>query len=366
MRDIIAFLLAIAFAAVLLGGCARVSIESDPAEAAVMYSLTGAAPWQPWPPDADEAEQTPAGLWTRPDPYYYVRVEREGYYPVRPVFVDVGLLRRQAIHFDLEPTPELFAQMQREKGLVLFEGEWVDPNVAGLVEYEGQWMRPEERTRRENLARGLVLYEPENRWVTPAEHEALVAKANLAKGLVPLKGRWWTPAEAQEQEALDREAQRLAATSGTFEIRADRIGPVFTSGSQLQVADLTGRPLEVILSGPVSRRARVEPYNSTTIETEPGTYTLVIREGEAGDDAAAGVGRVRLTPQSRYSATFRGEPSGEPYPIEIPPLDTLPPPVDLRVLKGEAPRAGPVTVRPASDVLGAFDTGGRRPPAMPR
>lgn len=335
----------------LLGGCAYVRITSNPPDAQIFYSKTGMEPWKPWPPEASRPSKTPARKLVISDPYYFVRVQKEGYHPVCPEFLDVGWLRRQHVHFDLEPTPELFAQMQRERGLVLYDGRWVRPEEEGLVEYKGRWMRPEEKFKLEQIDKGLVFYKAEQRWVTPEEMRRLEAKLMRKLGFVLFKNRWVRPQEAELEKLIDRQAQRLAATTGTFQLRIERIGPVFTSATQLRVADLTGNQLEVLLSGPQSQRVRVHPYNSVTIQSLPGTYTLVVQPvGRPG--GRIGVARVRLAPRTRYSASYRGGPKRR-LPIIRPSVPAAPP--------GPAPGSDrtPVTDRPAT--TGLPDTIGERP-----
>jgi len=314
-----------------LGGCAMVTITSEPSGAEITCSRTGQAPWKPWPPGAAKPALTPARRPIRSDPYYFVRVQKEGYHPVQPVFLDAGPMRRQRAQFQLEPTPELFARRQQERGLVLFEGRWVEPKKQGLVEYQGKWMRPAEKQRLEMQARGMVFYEPQARWMTPKQIEALEAKQKQDQGLVFYKGQWMKPFQADLQKLVDERAEKTAASSATFELRIERIGPVFTAGAELRITDLAGHPLEVLLSGPESHLAYVLPYNSMTTQTLPGNYLLVVRQADSRTGVAA-VARVRLEAKSRYSATYRG------VPVVRPKSFVLPRPGEIRI---EPPPAGP-------------------------
>ena len=301
-----------------ISGCATVSVTSDPPGAEVVCSPTGMPPWQAWPPQTLKSVTTPARRWIRPDPYYFVRVHKDGYYPPPPAFVDVGVWRRQQLHFQLEPTPEFFARRQRERGLVLFEGQWVKPEERDLVEYQGKWIRSAEKFKLEQEAKGLVFHDPLGRWMTPKEKEKIETEEKLSKGLVPFKNQWMTPQEADLQKLIDRQAERIIASTTTYELRIERIGPVFTSGSELRVTDLSGHPLEVLLSGPQSRRTQVIPYNTVTIQTLPGTYTLVVQQADSRPTGLVGVGRVRLALKNRYSTTYRGGPQTTRIPLILP------------------------------------------------
>jgi len=312
----------------VLAGCAMVSVESTPPGAEVVCSPTGMPPWKPWPGgiperkrlihrvfhilhikynDTQKPTKTPAKRIVRAERYYFLRVHKDGYFPVKPAFVDVGPFRRQRFVFHLQPTPETFARLQRERGFVFYKGRWVKPQAEGLVEYKGKWMRPEEKFRLEQQAKGLVFYEAEGRWVTPAEKERLEAERMRAKGFVRFKGRWVSPQEAELERLIDRQAERFAASSKTLTLRVERIGPVFSPNPQLRVADLSGHPLELLLSGPQSHRVRVEPYKSVAVQTLPGTYTLVLVEADRKGVPPA-VGVLYLLPKNRYSANYRGIP----------------------------------------------------------
>ncbi|MCX8037014.1 MAG: hypothetical protein N3D11_08200 [Candidatus Sumerlaeia bacterium] len=291
--------------ALACSSCAVVSVTSDPAGAEIVYSRTGTGPWQPWPPESGQPAQTPATRSVRADPFYFIRVQKEGYHPVTPVFVDAGPMKRQHVHFQLEPTRQMFEAMQRERGLVLFQGEWVDPKEKGLVEYQGRWMLPAEKTALEQKAKGLVFYEPEGRWMLPAEIEAIEARRMTAQGLIRFKDQWMTPLEADMQKLIDRQVAKAVESSPTAELRIERIGPVFTANAELRLTDLAGKPLEVLLSGPQSRILRVPAYNSLSTQTLPGQYVVAVREAEPPGRFLA-IGKVRLEAKNRYSTTYRG------------------------------------------------------------
>ena len=306
-----------------ISGCAAVRITSDPPGADVVCSPTGTPPWLPWPPQESRPLTTPVRKWIRPDPYYFVRANKDGYFPAPPQFMDVGPWRRQHLHFRLEPTLELFARQQRERGLVLYSGQWLNPKEHDLVEYQGKWMPTAEKFKREQQAKGLVFHDGLSRWMTPKEKEAIEAEEKRAKGLVEFKGQWLTPLEADLQQLIDRQTERIAASTVTYELRVELIGPVFTSGSELRVTDLSGHLLEVLASGPQSRRSQVPPYNTATIQCLPGTYTLVVMQADAHRTGQVGIGRIRLAAKSRYSATYRGGPQTTRIPLVLPATSEL-------------------------------------------
>ncbi len=294
-----------------------VSITSDPAGADIVWPRTGTGPWQPWPPESAQPAQTPATRSVRADPFYFVRVQKEGYHPVTPVFVDAGPMKRQRVHFQLEPTRQMFESLQRERGLVLFEGQWVDPREKGLVEDQGRWMLPAEKTALEQKAKGLVFYEPEGRWMLPAEIEAIETRRMTARGLIRFKDQWMTPLEADMQKLIDRQAAQALESSPVAELRIERIGPIFTANAELRLTDLAGQPLDVLLSGPQSRIVRVPAYNSISTQTLPGMYVVAVREANPPNRFLA-VGKIRLEAKNRYSTTYRGAPSARksgPFPL---------------------------------------------------
>lgn len=315
-----------------LAGCASVKITSDPSGAEIYYSETGIEPWKPWPPGSDQPQSTPDTKVTKPEPFLYVRVEKDGYYPVRPVFLDAGILRRQRVHFLLDQT---FRQQQLDKGLVIYQNEWITP---------------EEKFQREQEAKGLFLHEPSGRWVTEPEMEALKAEAKRAagyvwyldawvkpeeEGLVQYKTRWMKPEEAERQRRIDRRVQDILASGKTVPLQLTRTRPTVTEGTQLWIADLTGHPLEVLISGLVSQEDVVLAYNKVTLESEPGTYTVVLRDMDRPEVPASVVTMEFKTKQS-YSWAYHGpnsptkasvvEPT-QPRPVEVPGLipDSLAP-----------------------------------------
>lgn len=303
---------------VAISACAMVSVTSDPPGAEITYSPTGTPPWRPWPPETSKALATPAWKWVRPDPYYFVRVHKDGHYSTAPLLVEAGLWRHQKLHFRLDPTPDLFARQQRERGLVLYEGQWVNPKEHDLAEYQGKWMRRAEKLKLEQEAKGLVFHETLRQWMTRQEMEKIEAEKKRKQGLVYLKGQWMPPQEADLQKLIDRQAQRIAASTATYELHIERLGPMFTPDAELRMTDLSGHPLEVLLSGPNSRRAQVLPYNGVVIQTLPGTYTLVVLQTDSRRDGLVGVGRVQMAPKNRYSTTYRGAPTRIQIPLVLP------------------------------------------------
>ena len=312
---------AMTIGALALLDCSMVRVTSDPRGAALYYSETGTPPWRPWPPGRKQPATTPKVRFLWPEPYVYLRAAEGGYYPEEPVFLDARMFRSQRIHFDLEKS---FDQLQRDQGYVWFRGEW---------------MTPEEKFRRQQEEIGLYYYERTNEWVSAEELAHRVAeeqreqgfvryKGNWVKpeeeGLVEYKGRWMKPEEAEIRRLIDEEVQRIVQSGDTFPFEIERIGPTFTAGAQMRVADLTGHPLEVLLSGPESQRVEVSSYNSITMVLEPGTYTLTILQADQ-PPAPAAVDTRMLETKSRYSAVYRG--LGEDValpPVDVPPLE--PPP----------------------------------------
>ena len=286
----------------LVSGCSRITITSEPGGAQILYSPAGSPPWMSWPPKRSTAKMTPGRALSRPEPYYYVRVEKEGYHPAPPKFIDVGLLRHQYVHFDLKPRPETL-------GLVWYGGRWVDPKQARLVRYRDQWMSVGEKSEREQREKGLVFDAVDNRWMPPEERRKRVEARMREQNLAPWKGRWVKADELEEAKAIDQEVQRLADSDRTFPVSAERVGAVVDAltTAQLHLTNLFPRPLEVLLSGPQSRRVQLEGRGRATFVVPAGTYRLVVREMER-PGAAVGVATLELAARTRYLAICRGGP----------------------------------------------------------
>ena len=292
-----------------VSGCALVTVTSDPPGAEIICSTTGAGPWEPWPPGTSKLRTTPTRKLTSSERYYFVRVRKEGYYPVRPELVDAGPLQRRRLHFKLDLTPQA-------KGLVLYEpeGRWVTPDegerleaeskrAQGLVQYQGEWMSPDEKFARQQHERGCVLFE--GRWVKPDEED-----------LVRFKDQYMKREEAKRQREIDDEVQQIVASATTFPLRFEPISRP-SDVAQLRVADHTKHPIEVLLSGPQSHRVVVTRSAPVTIQSLPGIYVLVIREIDR-QTGRAGVAEVELVPRQSRLVIYRGEPADGEFSRSLP------------------------------------------------
>jgi len=272
----------------LLGtGCARLQVTSNPQDAFVLWSPDGLKPWRPWPPihwrefgagaDAASTPTTPLLERGPHSDYIFVTVDKPGYYPPRPKLVVMRALRTCQLNFDLQETPEHFAERQRTRGLVLYRGQWVDPKEQGLVEYEGVWMPEAERTRRIMTAKGLVDFN--GNWVTQEEYDALFAAEQRAKGLVEYKDRWMLPGAKAREESIDQSVAAIVALGPPEMFPPKVLGRVDGSLAQFGLNSLAPYPTRWVLSGPSSRAVDLPPtgqMNPEDFRLIPGRYTVAV------------------------------------------------------------------------------------------
>ena len=277
--------LAVAFGC--LAGCARLAVTSDPPGAAVLWSPDGLEPWRPWPPlhwteygpsgDQGTTVTTPMSRRGPQGEYLFVRVEKPGYYAPRPRLAGMRALRTCQLDFTLQERPEHFAEQMKEKGLVYFESEWVDPKARGLVEYKGEWMTAGEREKKIKAAEGLVEYE--GKWMTPAEYESEFASRQRARGLVEFKSRWVRPEVRAEEETVDQAVTKIRAVGPMEMLPPKVLGRIEGSLSWLGVMSHANAPTRWLISGPSSRWFDLPPQGqlpSAEVKLIPGRYTIAI------------------------------------------------------------------------------------------
>lgn len=224
----------------------------------MLWSHTGLEPFHPWPAnswelhDTVENNETPlrtSGLF---GDTFFVTVEKEGYVRPLPQPVELYGFRKEKLHFDLVLSPEAYAENMREKGYVLFGGEWVDPEEKDLAQYKGIWMEADQARRLEQLSRGLVEYN--GGWMTPDEARARERAERKAAGFVLWKGRWARPEAVEEERAIDNETAALAEkTIYTNLSPPDVIMQTGLDAAQVRLRNISEEPVRFLFSGDISR-----------------------------------------------------------------------------------------------------------------
>lgn len=323
-------LLAAASVLLLLGGCSRLVVESDPPGAQVFWSPNGTGDWRPWPPAAwagpgDPAPTTPLRTSGNYQDTIWITVEKEGFHRPLPQPAQLYALRRERLRFQLAETEAATAARLRAEGFVRFRGEWVLPEDAGLVEFEGEWMPAEQAFRRQQIARGLVEYEGE--WMTREERDERFAADQRARGLVLFKDRWITEEAREREMALDEFIQAIDPND-TIPIELPRVVGIPQQVVQVDLLNATSVPVRWILAGPATREVLIGPYESYRLMEErflildPGRYTIVAEPaiggpGPAEDpqaaarrsldrDARRGLAEVVLSAGFQYQFTYDG------------------------------------------------------------
>ena len=274
------FLLPLALLAILpLAACTRLTVNSQPSGATVLWSPDGLDDWRPWPPVAWSSQgtgnaETPLKETGRYGDAVWITVQKDGFYRPLPQVVQLYPLRRENLVFELKETPEALGERMRAEGRVFYGGEWVEPGSVGLVEYEGVWLPETEAFFRSQRAKGLVDYE--GQWVTLEERNASFAADQRAKGLELFKDRWVTAEVRGQEEAIDAFVKNLSSQPTILLTPPKVIGRVESETAQIQILNATGRPIRFILSGPMSRDYMLKPYESHGIT---GTNRIALPAG---------------------------------------------------------------------------------------
>lgn len=158
----------------------------------------------------------------------------------------------------------------REKKLVRYHGEWVEPG--GLVKYESEWMKPEEKYEREQIKKGLVKYQ--GIWITPEER---FEAEQTAKGLVKFKGEWMTPQEKDAEEEKLKELNRQEAKSKDIKFGTlAKLEPA--TGILCIYSDPTGA--KVVVTTQDAKIPSVEETTPAKIELPIGKYIITLSKEE--------------------------------------------------------------------------------------
>jgi hypothetical protein len=293
----------------LAGGCAMIKVETDPPGARVEYSYNGLAPWQPWR-GGQGKDLAPSRNIVWCGTSCFVRAEKEGYRPTPPKLIEAFMFDWETVRFDLVASPELEAMERRAQGLVLFEGQWVDPGQQGLVERDGKWMTPEENYTLEQQAAGLISFD--GRWMTPAERESLFAEQQRAKGMTFYQGRWMKAADREKRIQIE-EAIDTAMALQPMALPVKEAMPVPRAGvTELKLYNGTRSPIHAYFAGPVAFETYVDPLGSASRTIPPGHYRIAMvpvlpeqpaQAGEMTFEDYADVGKGVV-----FSLSYTGDP----------------------------------------------------------
>lgn len=377
---------------VLLAGsmaCSRLRVESDPPGARVVWSPDGLEPYRAWPPNSWELTSSSREGITpfRSSGSYrdtiFITVEKEGYMRPKPELAQLFGFRGEHFRFELRKTPEAYAAEMREQGMLLYRGEWVDPEEAGVAEFEGVVMPAEEAFRLRQRARGLVEFEGE--WMTPEEAEAAETELRTAEGFVRFKDRWVTPEVREMELGIDEEVAAIGEETIYQDLPAPRvIGRALIQGAQLQLYNSTGQVVRMLFSGPISREYEIGPYRSVGVRSDDriilpaGRYDIAIipsgldgsgRDLTAlaerlGGDAADALstdplwGSWPLATGTQVSFNFAGSREGLQDTIDQ--LDVPVPEFDIEAPEIEIPEFEPRNSRPRPPGGGGPGGGGGR------
>lgn len=296
------WLLIALFVAMTLAGCnGKVRIESDPAGATILYADSALGPWRVL--GGSQPTLTPCWAQRASRSAFFIRLEKEGYHSTHPKLVESYLLSRESISFTLEKTPAQIEKEYLEQGLVRYDGKWVNPQEAGLVQYKDTWMTPEEKVAAEQKDKGLVLYNGE--WVTAEQKQNAIAEEQAKKGLVPFKGRWGTQEEKEKEEKIDKIVEETFAMDHNSSDTVRLLGVIPQARPRVSLLNGSGQQVIFYLSGEESRSMPLNPYESRSVDIPAGPYriaTVVV-----GGGRRSSFWTIDFKPGNRYSILEQGE-----------------------------------------------------------
>ncbi len=306
-----------------LSGCSLLIIDSNPRGAEILYTGndTRAMRWEIWcPSDNEHPSTTPKWHLTFKRGTFFFRTHLEDYYEPEPQLVEVLPLRISKVTFDMEEKPDSFARRQREKGLVFYEGEWVNPVDAGLVQYNGKWITEEQRFEIQQREKGLVKYG--GKWMTPEEKEALLAEEYRAQGLVKYKGKWLKIEVYEDEKAIDDKVEQLRMTGETQELDVPIVvGIIRSEKAKIRLFNGVGNAAMFYLSGPESLKFLIDGYDSEVTMMAPGDYIIAVEETRTTETlreryVPPHIVQSNLKDGFQYSLTYEGEPVSIPVKSE--------------------------------------------------
>lgn len=302
--------------ALVLTGCTRISVVSDPPGAEVLWSRDGVS-FQPWPPagfwlNDETGVETPFATTGKLGDAVFITVQKDGYMRPLPRAAQLYAWRNEKLEFKLNEDPEAYARRMEAEGMVLWKGRWVIPEEYGLEIYDDVVMTTEDAERRRNLEQGLVEYNGE--WLTPAERNERFAADMKAEGRILFKDRWVTQEVADAEQDLDDLVASIKEAKFDEDLEAPKmVGTVDHSEAQLKLANASGMTVQFIFSGAMTRSYTLEPYSSLGAEgmrriiVPPGRYDIVIiPEDETAGQLDALYGSWPLAEGRLFSFSFAG------------------------------------------------------------
>ncbi|OQB22212.1 MAG: hypothetical protein BWY12_00873 [candidate division BRC1 bacterium ADurb.Bin183] len=297
------FLVAMVVAlALALSGCnGKVHIESDPPGATVLYSDNIQGPWRVL--GGSHPILTPCSAQRAARSAFFIRLEKEGYHPTHPKLVETYVLNRESISFSLEKTPALIEQEYKEQGLVRYNDKWVNPQEAGLVQYKDIWMTPEMKFAAEQKDKGLVLHNGE--WMTAEGRQNAIVEEMTKKGLIPFKGRWGTQEDKEKEEKIDKIVDEVFAMEHNSSDTVRLLGVIPQARPRVSLLNGSGQQVIFYLSGEESSSMPLNPYESRSVDVAAGPYRIatVVVSG----DRLSSCWTIDFKPGNRYSILEQGE-----------------------------------------------------------
>jgi len=278
-KSIVVFLCASLF----LIGCTMVRIQSDPSGAMILYSSTGMEPWEPMG-DKENPLRTPALFYRFKRGFSFYKVEKPGYSPTRPSLVEIYPFHKESVQFTLSKTVATIEQEYKDMGFIRLGDKWVDPIKEGLAPYKDKWMQPDEAFAAGQKDKGLVLFR--GQWMKEEEKDQIIAEEQKGKGLVQYKGEWLLPEEKEREENADTLVEEA------FQKPYRNLNPPTIIGSipqdliRIRVLNGTGDNVIYYFSGKRSRGIPLDPYESQIVDFPPGTYRIAVMSLAAGDTPA--------------------------------------------------------------------------------
>jgi len=315
----------------LFTGCAtKLSVDSEPQGATVLWSPTGVDDWRSWPPNTWDSKSEDQAITPFSDSATYsdsiwITVEKEGYYRPLPVVAELMANRSEDLFFELEETPEARIAKLIEEGYVLYRGEYVLPNEYDLEEVDGVWMNAEEAFIARQRKKGFVEYD--GQWMSPEEAQRQYAANQQAQGFISFKDRWVKPEVKELEESIDSEVSTIANTDEFMDLRLPRVvGSIDMDLAQLQIHNSSRFQIRVLLSGPRSQSLILSPYETygggsvgTTLQERltllPGEYSIAVvpelSEAEKQQAAVAGASIEGI--QSNLNSAYTEHPFSPGY-----------------------------------------------------
>jgi len=291
------------FICLIVIGCTMIRLESDPSGATVLYSSTGMEPWESLG-DKENPLRTPALFYRFKRGFWFYKVEKSGYAPSRPRLVETYPFHKESVQFTLSKTQAMIEQEYKDMGFIRLGDKWVDPMKAGLAPYKDTWMKPDEAFAAEQKDKGLVLYL--GQWMKEEEKDRLIAEEEKGKGLVQYKGKWLPPEDKEREESVDNMVEEIYKQSYRTLNPPSLSGTIPQENMRIRVLNGTGDKVIYYFSGKKSRAIPLEPYESQNVDFPAGAYRIAVIGVSPGSAPACLV--YDFKPGIRYSLIEEGVP----------------------------------------------------------